>query len=225
MQRFLYLLLLAMFAMWNVPGQVRAQAVSAPVAPAAPAQVAVGDPAPPAPKIDHAPRVYALSVGASYLFSSRLPLSDNGREPHMFGVQAGGRLGWQVRGLSGGDPASVGFELDFLAQPSGQVRDSYAMIYGVFAKHAFLSRLRTHPFISYGLGAAQVWVSEVDGRGIGHATRLTFGVDIGLGERLQLSVALSYQGIFMPNFAFEDRPARNTNFQGCVLSTGVWFGR
>lgn len=169
--------------------------------------------------------MYAISVAASYLFSNRLPLGASGRGPHLFGVQAGTRLGWQVRGFNGGDPASVGFELDFLAQPSSSVRDSYAMIYGVFAKHAFLSRLRAHPFMSYGLGAAQVWVSEVDGRGIGHATRLALGVDIRLRERLQLSLALAYQGIFMPNFALEDRPARSTNFQGCVLSTGVWFGR
>ena len=203
---------------WASPGAAQ----SASPAPSAPAANASPTPAPAA---DHAPRVYGLSVGASYLFSSRLPLSENGREPHMFGVQLGTRLGWQVRGLTGGDPASVGFELDFLAQPSAQVRDSYAMIYGVFAKHAFLSRLRAHPFISYGLGAAQVWVSEVDGRGIGHATRLTFGVDSGLRERLQLSVALSYQGIFMPNFGIEGRPARNTNFHGCVLATGIWFGR
>jgi hypothetical protein len=218
-QRLSYVLVLGMVVVsWAAPGW--AQAVAA--APAAPAAT---EPTPPPAAQDHAPRVYALSLGASYLFSSRLPLSESGRDPHMFGVQVGTRLGWQVRGLAGGDPASVGFELDFLAQPSAQVRDSYAMIYGVFAKHAFLSRLRTHPFISYGLGAAQVWVSEVDGRGIGHATRLTFGVDIGMRERLQLSVALSYQGIFMPNFGFEDRPARNTNFHGCVVSTGVWFGR
>lgn len=214
MQRISYLVLLALVVVsWTSPGWAQAVAAAAATSP------------PPEAAHDHAPRVYALSLGASYLFSSRLPLSESGREPHLFGVQIGTRLGWQVRGLAGGDPASVGFELDFLAQPSAQVRDSYAMIYGVFAKHAFLSRLRTHPFISYGLGAAQVWVSEVDGRGIGHATRLTFGVDIGVRERLQLSVALSYQGIFMPNFGFDDRPARNTNFHGGVLSTGVWFGR
>ena len=58
----------------------------------------------------------------------------------------------------------------------------------------------------------------------GHATRIAFGVDTRLDERLHLSLAATYQGIMMPNFALADVPARDTSFHSCVLSIGVWFG-
>ena len=180
-------------------------------------------PAPPA-KLARAPRVYSVTLGPAYAFSNQLPLSDTGDGRRSWGLQVGGRLGWQVRGLDGGNPASVGFETSFLMQPSGHVRDSYALLYGIFAKHSFLVDRRAHPFFSYGLGAAQVWVSEVDGRGIGHVTRLGFGVDIAIRPRLQISVTLTYQGIIMPSFALEGGSAHDTSIHGFVLSTGVWFG-
>jgi hypothetical protein len=174
---------------------------------------------------DTAPRAYGLTLGGSYVFLNRLPLREKaGGEVRPGGVQLAARFGWQVRGLHGGAPATVGFESDFLFQPAGRARDSYALIYGVFAKHSFSSQLRVRPFFSYGLGAAQVWVTEVGGRGIGHATRLAFGVDVRVRERWQISVALTYQGILMPRFALDDGHARDTSFHGCVLSSGVWFG-
>jgi hypothetical protein len=64
----------------------------------------------------------------------------------------------------------------------------------------------------------------VKGRGIGHATRLAFGLDTRLRDRLYLSYALSYLGIIMPSFALKDRPARDTSFHSLVFSLGLWFG-
>ncbi len=175
-------------------------------------------------RADRAPRAYGFTLGGSYAFVNRLPLTENGHARHLAGVLIGARFGWQVRGLAGGAPATVGFETDFLFQPARETRDSYGLIYGVFAKHSFSSRLRVRPYFSYGLGAAQVWVTQVGGRGIGHATRIAFGVDTRLDERLHLSLAATYQGIMMPNFALADVPARDTSFHSCVLSIGVWFG-
>jgi hypothetical protein len=192
------------------PARSRAQPLPSPATAAAPA--------------DRAPRAYAVSLGGAYAFSSRLPLKDSGPQPHPAGALIGTRVGWQVRGLAGGAPATVGFETDFLLQPARRARNSYALIYGLFVKHSFSSRLRVRPYFSYGLGAAQVWVTQVGGRGIGHATRIAFGVDTRLREGLHLSVALTYQGIMMPSFALADRPARDTSFHACVISTGVWFG-
>jgi hypothetical protein len=173
---------------------------------------------------DHAPRAYAVTLSGTYAFINHLPLRGDALTVRSAGVQLGGRFGWQVRGLRGGPPATVGFESDFLFQPGGQARDSYALIYGVFAKHSFTTWLRARPYFCYGLGAAQVWVSEVNGRGIGHATRVALGIDSIVAERLFLSFALSYQGIIMPSFAIDGEPRRDTSFHGLVLSTGLWFG-
>ena len=173
---------------------------------------------------DHAPRAYAINLGGSYAFLSRLPLTESGRTYRPAGVQIGGRFGWQVRGLRGGAPSTIGIESDFSFLPGRGARSSYGLIYGVFAKHSFTSSLRARPYFAYGLGAAQIWVAEVHGRGIGHATRIAVGLDTRLRERLYLSFALSYQGIIMPSFALKDRPARDTSFHSLVLSTGLWFG-
>lgn len=174
---------------------------------------------------DHAPRVFALHVGSSYAFRSRLPLTSDGRETHPYGVTLGGRFGWQVGGLSGlRAPSFIGFETDVLFQAAKDARPSYALLYGVFAKHALSRHLRVRPYFAYGLGAAQVWVSEVDGRGIGHATRLGLGLDVPVGERRSLAVALAYQGILMPRFGEGGASAKSTSFHSLVLSLGLWFG-
>jgi hypothetical protein len=189
------------------------------------AQLCHGQPTAPSAQSDTAPRVYGITLGGSYVFLNRLPLREQApAEVRPGGVQLAARFGWQVRGLRGGAPATVGFETDLLFQPAPRARDSYALIYGVFAKHSFSSRLRVRPFFSYGLGAAQVWVTSVGGRGIGHASRLGFGVDVRLRERWHVSLAITYQGILMPRFALDDGRARDTSFHGCLLSSGVWFG-
>jgi hypothetical protein len=174
---------------------------------------------------DHAPRVFALHVGSSYVFRNRLPLTQDGRETHPYGVTLGGRVGWQVGGLSGlRAPSFIGFETDVLLQAAKDARQSYALLYGVFIKHALSRQLRVRPYFAYGLGAAQVWVSDVDGRGIGHATRLGLGVDVPLSDLRQLAIALSYQGILMPRFS-EGDGAKSTSFHSLVLTLGLWFGR
>ncbi len=173
---------------------------------------------------NHAPRVYGVTAGAAYVVSNRLPLGDRPRSLHPWGATLGLRSGWQVGGLQGGAPATLGFEMDVLYQSEPAARTSYAMIYGVFIKHALSARLRVRPFVSYGLGAAQVWVQEVSGRGIGHATRIAFGLDARVGERRHLTLALTYQGIIMPRFALAETRAIDTSFQSIVLSTGFWYG-
>lgn len=173
---------------------------------------------------DHAPRAYGVTVGGTYAFLNRLPLAESGKRQRTGGLQIAARFGWQVRGLRGGAPATIGFESDFLYQPGVKTRASYALIYGVFAKHSFSSRLRVRPFFCYGLGAAQVWVAHVGGRGIGHATRLALGIDVRVRESWHVSVALTYQGILMPSFREEGRSARDTSFHSGVLSAGLWFG-
>lgn len=177
------------------------------------------------PASDHAPRTYGVTVAGSYAFRSHLPLSQSGSTQHPWGLQVGARFGWQVGGLVTGRPATVGFETDFALQPgSSDYRASYALLYGVFAKHALTRNPRVRPYFCYGLGAAQVWVAHVDGRGIGHATRLGLGVDIRAAARRHLTLALTYQGVIIPSFARDGVPARDTSFHAAVLSVGFWHG-
>jgi hypothetical protein len=187
-----------------------------------------GQAQPPAASIDagsdHAPREYGIALAGTYAFLSRLPLTEHGGGYLPAGLSVGARFGWQVGGWRSGVPSSVGLETDFLYLPGrGSARDGYGLLYGFFAKHAFTQR-HVRPYFAYGLGAAQIWVSEVHGRGIGHATRVAFGVDIRTGERVHVSVALSYLGIIMPRFALDGAPAHDTSVHAGVLSTGVWFG-
>jgi hypothetical protein len=174
---------------------------------------------------DHAPRTYGVTVAGSYAFRSRLPLSQRGSTQRPWGLQLGARFGWQVGGLVSGRPSTVGFETDFALQPgNNDYRASYALLYGVFAKHALTRNPRVRPYFCYGLGAAQVWVAHVEGRGIGHATRLGFGLDLRAADRRHLTFALTYQGVILPSFALDGAPARDTSFHAAVLSAGFWHG-
>lgn len=173
---------------------------------------------------DHAPRVYGITAGASYVVSNRLPLGETPKSLHPWGGVIGGRMGWQVGGLSGGPAASIGFEMDLMYQSAPQARASYGMIYGLFVKHAIGRELRVRPYLSYGLGAAQMWIDDTSGRGIGHATRIAAGVDARLAERKHLTFAFTYQLIMMPRFALPGAHAIDTSFHSIVLSTGFWYG-
>jgi hypothetical protein len=172
---------------------------------------------------EHAPRVFALTAGGSYAFRSDLPLSASERSVRPWGLQTGVRFGWQVGGLAGGRASWVGFETEFALQPGHDYHTSYALLYGIFAKHALTRHERVRPYFAYGLGAGQVWIRSVEGRGIGHQTRVEMGMDLRLAERRWLSLALIYQAVIMPNFALDDMPARDTSFHALVLATGVWF--
>jgi hypothetical protein len=188
---------------------------------------AVAEP-PPAPADgaeDHAPRVFALSGAGSYTFRNKLPLSESGESVRPWGLQAGARFGWQVGGLAGGRASWVGFEMVFAAQPGHDYRSSYALLYGIFAKHALTRHTRLRPYFAYGLGAGQVWVHGVDGRGTGHQTRVEIGLDVRRAERRQLTLSLIYQALIMPGFARDGAPPTDTSSHALVLATGVWFGR
>jgi len=169
--------------------------------------------------------VFAVTGAGSYAFRSELPLSANGRTVRPWGVQVGGRFGWQVGGLAGGRASWIGFEMDVALQPGHDYRTSYALLYGLFAKHALTRHTRVRPYFAYGLGAGQVWVRDVDGRGIGHQTRVEFGLDVRRAEERQLTLALIYQAVIMPSLARADAPASDTSFHAVVLAMGVWFGK
>ncbi len=183
----------------------------------------------------HAPRTWGVSLGSAYVFHNRLPMRESASDAPNAGGLLGLRCGWQVAGLTGGSPTTIGIETDFMVQGARGARMSYALVYGLFVRHSFWgsqriadgangSHQRFRPFFSYGLGAAQIWVRQVDGRGIGHATRLGLGLDVWLAERRYLTLTATYQMIMMPDFALADAPPKNTSFHAGVVSIGLWFG-
>jgi hypothetical protein len=192
---------------------------------AEPPEGAAAEAARPSARSDRVPRAYGVTLGGAYAFRSRLPLGQGDGAQHPRGLLLSGGLGWQVRGLAGGAPATIGFETNFLYQPARDARTSYGVIYGVFAKHSFLPQLRVRPYFAYGLGAGQMWISDVEGRGIGHATRISLGVDTRLRQQLHWTLALTYQGLIMPRFTLGSDGVSNTSFHSLVLSTGLWFGQ
>lgn len=172
----------------------------------------------------HAPRVYAVTAGISYALRNRLPLSETPQREHPFGGLIGMRYGWQVGGF-GGAPSSLGFETDFLYQDASNVRASFGLLYGLFAKHALVAGQRARPFFSYGLGAGQIWVSGVEGRGIGHCTRVGVGVDVRHRDGLHTTITLAYYGLILRSLGEGGGPATNHSFHTIVIAAGPWFGR
>lgn len=174
-------------------------------------------------RMRRAPRLYELSLSTTYAPRASLPLRVDGERHRPFGFGAGFRSGWRVSGLDGGAPAWVGFELQFVAQPSPQARESFVLGYGIFAKHEFLPELRFRPFFAYGLGAAQLFVRGVDGRAIGHRTRLGVGFDATLHGHASFAIELTYTMIVMPKLETSTSADRVDRVDQLVLELALRY--
>lgn len=183
---------------------------------------------PPIGTMRHAPRVGAIALGWMYSPISYLPLSaDNvGGKFQTQGLRVDGKFGWQVGGFTSRYASYVGFMAGFYYNFGGMVADSLGIDYGVFAKHMISPGPRVRGFLSYGLGATQVWVRQLGGRGIGHVTRLSGGVDIKMTERIQFELELAYQFNILATFAGpQAEPSRSYDFHALNLTAGLWFGK
>lgn len=214
-------------------GQIVEQPVPAPAPEGPAAQSPRGPsslPPPSAPPMKHVPRAFGLAAGWAYTPSNSLPLSPAGYPALTpMGVSIDARFGWQVSGLQRGWPVWVGFMSSFFYYSAGNnLNDALGLDYGIFVKHALFPGPRVRLFLAYGLGAAQVWVRNVGGRGIGHVTRLSAGIDVHLRRSVHLSLEFAYKFVNLPSFAV-DQPAESDppdyGFQSLNLLAGVWFGR
>ncbi len=206
-------------------GATAGQPLSAPQMNPLPPQAA----SPPVGTMRHAPRVGAISIGWMYSPISYLPLSaDNGGGRFQTqGVRVDGKFGWQVGGFTSRYSSYVGFMAGFYYNVGRNgAADSLGIDYGIFAKHMISPGQRVRGFLSYGLGATQVWVKEIEGRGIGHVTRLSGGVDVKLSEKIQFELELAYQFNILASFATaQDQTARSYDFHALNLTAGLWFGK
>ena len=202
------------------PNLAAAPSVPPPVQPSVPGT-------PPVPALRHSPRVMSLTAGYAYTPLSYLPLSptivDGKYRNH--GLRIDWKAGWQVGGFLSGWHSYVGFFAGFFYNFGSGFADNLGLNYGIFAKHTIFPGRRFRPFLAYGLGAIQVWVRELGGRGIGHVTRLSIGLDTKLSERVALEFDLSYQFNILPSFAIEGAEPRSFDFHSLSLTTGIWYGR
>lgn len=173
------------------------------VAPApAPAPVAVATPAPaPPPPIDgqwvrrRTPRSIGLWLGWAWNPVNYLPMRADELKVKPHGASFVFDYGWQVGGLRpGGWPTYVGFILGTSFYPgTAERRHALTLEYGILVRHHLAPRLPVHPFLSYGLGAIQAFVFGVEGRGIGHLTRLGVGIEGKVSAKVRLALELIYK--------------------------------
>lgn len=180
------------------------------------------------PLLRHAPRVFSFTAGYVYVPLSQLPVSRT--EPgsvrsQQHGLRLDWKAGWQVGGFQSGWGSYVGFFAGFFYHFGGELADSLGINYGIFAKHTLFPSLRVRPFLAYGLGATQVWVRELEGRGIGHVTRLSAGLDTKVSERLAIEFELAYQFNILASFAVPPTPPGSYDFHTLSLTAGIWYGR
>lgn len=190
----------------------------------------------PPPPIDTAkvpvvnvPRVFSLGVGWIYSPVNSLPITNApGLKVHSQGIIVEPQLLWQVRGFARGWPAWVGFGTSFHYLFGGSVagaKDSFGLAYGISVKHALWPRGRFRLYLNYGLGAAQMWVRENDGRGVGHLTKLGIGADIRLHRIVQTSLEVSYRYINIPLFSSPSNTVTGFDLHALGLTAALWIGR
>src|SRR5262249_53670682 len=142
---------MALFA----PATARAE----PPAPA-PAPTTKKDAEPPPVIMHRVPRMIGLSVGWGWNTVNRLPVGEKA-QPH--GLSIFTDFLWQVGGIGGGWPSWIGFMAGFLIFPGNTVRkNAYVLEYGVLVKHGLFPGFILRPFLSYGLGATQAFVTGVE---------------------------------------------------------------
>lgn len=214
-------------------------AAPVPATPAAvdkPLDPAMGETLPPPPPFrpilisKAVPRALFLTVGWTYTPSNSLPLAQTPgdmRPQTLMGINIDGALLWQVRGFDGVSwPAWIGFMPSFYYYfGDGGQNDFLGMGYGIYVKHALWPRQRVRLFFAYGLGATQVWVRNIESRGIGHLTRLAVGMDVHLHKWLQLTFEFSYRFYNLPMLKVAGSEVAGFDFHSLNLQAGLWFGR
>ncbi|MCO4763184.1 MAG: hypothetical protein KC502_16825 [Myxococcales bacterium] len=171
------------------------------------------------------PKVYVLSLGAVPVYKSALPQQvgeDTPLDGTQFGGEVVGEFLWQVSGFRGKIPSWIGFYLGWLHVPAtASVRQTGVLQYGLRIRHAYRASERVRPFWTYCLGATQVWVNGVPGRGITHQTRGGLGVDIQLVSRLRLMLSLEWLRQTLPTIGAE----KDQSFSAVSLGVGLLFER
>lgn len=141
------------------------------------------------------PRSIGLWLGWGWNPVNYLPLRADGAKVQPHGASLVFDYGWQVGGLKpGGWPTYVGFLLGATFYPgASDRRHALTLEYGLLVRHHLAPKWKVHPFLAYGLGAIQAFVFGLEGRGIGHLTRLSVGVEGSVSKKVRLAFELIYK--------------------------------
>lgn len=182
------------------------------------------DAAPGEPLLESVPRQLFVGVGWAYDVVDHLPDPKTSEAPHPNGIGSFLTYSWQVGGLGWRRPSWLGFHLGLDYFPtSARNLASTALSYGLYVKHGLGLHPRARPFFTYGLGAVQAWVRSIDGRGIGHQTRLSAGVDLPVSARVAISLELAYKYQSLPIFQIAGAAADRFDFHTLLLLVGSTF--
>ena len=180
--------------------------------------------APGEPLLESVPRQLFIGLGWAYDVVDHLPDPKTSDAPHPNGIGSFFTYTWQVGGLGWRRPSWLGFHLGLDYFPtSARSLSSTALSYGLYVKHGLGRHPRARPFFTYGLGAVQAWVRSVDGRGIGHQTRLSAGVDLPVSPRVAISLELAYKYQSLPIFQVAGAAAERYDFHTLLLLDGSTF--
>lgn len=141
------------------------------------------------------PRSIGVWLGWGWNAVNYLPLREDGAKAKPHGASFLFDYGWQVGGLRPrGWPSYVGFLAGTTFYPgAGDRRNALTIEYGLLVRHHLAPQWKVHPFLAYGLGAIQAFVFGVEGRGIGHLTRLSVGLEGKVSPKVRLALELIYK--------------------------------
>jgi hypothetical protein len=105
------------------------------------------------------------------------------------------------------------------------INDLFGLDYGIFVKHAVFPGRRARLFLGYGLGAAQVFIRGIEGRGIGAFERLSIGADTHIWRWLHATIEFSYRFFDLPSFKIAETDSGGAGFHTMSILAGFWFGR
>jgi hypothetical protein len=186
-----------------VPENSSTAPVATPGPVAAPAPVPAASPAPAAAPATgdgvfvrrRVPRTIGLWLGWGWNPVNHLPLREDGAKVMPHGASLVFDYGWQVGGLRpGGWPTYVGFLAGATYYPgASDRRHALTLEYGILVRHHLATHWKVHPFLGYGLGAIQAFVFGLEGRGIGHLTRLSVGIEGNVSPRTRLAFEVIYK--------------------------------
>ena len=207
----------------TAPAPVAATTTPAPVAPPVPTSTYKADPPPDGVWVRRrTPRSIGLWLGWAWNPVNYLPMRSDGAAAKPHGASFVFDYGWQVGGLRpGGWPTYVGFILGTTYYPGmAGTRSALTLEYGLLVRHHLKPEWKVHPFLAYGLGAIQAWVFNVDGRGIGHLTRLSVGLEGKVSQKVRLGFELIYK--IDPIRAFRSSEPSNPKFD--IHTVSALFG-
>ena len=171
--------------------------------------------------LNKTPKKIGLSLGWAYTYLDEVP---NGKSRNQ-GLSFFSPYLWQTGGLHTGWSSWIGLltGVDFFPD-SLKDKHTLTLKYGVLIKHEVFPSFKISPFLSYGLGAMQVWVNQVRGRGISHYTRLSIGVDLAIYKSKDLSLEVVWSQQDIPRLQTDSsRDPTNLGFQSINMLVGVTF--